>query len=155
MRTCSQLHCLAENYVIEIAMFRIKINIFVFNSFAMKVIFSTLFCFLLLNAFGQKDVDPNILTIETPILSEGYEAQVFSFKNTSFAVFHFEGEGLNKLYLHIFHYSGDFKLLNEVKFATTGFKLSEVRGPFWDQNNRIYFFGQNDVGVIKLGRYHR
>ena len=150
MRTCSQLHCLAENYVTEIGKFKFKINKFVFfNSFSMKIFFSIFFCFLFLNAFGQKDVDPTILTIETPILSEGSEAQVFSFKNNSFAVFHFEGEGLNKLYLHIFHYSGDFKLLNEVKFATTGFKLSEVRGPFWDQNNRIYFFGQNDSGGKK------
>ena len=116
----------------------------------MKVIFSILFCFLFLNAFGQKDVDPNILTIETPLLSEGYEAQVISFKNNSFAVFHLDGgEGFNNLVLHIYHYSVDFQLLNDVKFATTGFKQSEVRGPFWDQNNRIYFFGQNDIGGKK------
>lgn len=116
----------------------------------MKVLFSIFFCFLFLNAFGQKDVDPNILTIETPLLSEGYEAQVISFKNNSFAVFHLDGgEGFNNLVLHIYHYSVDFKLLNDVKFATTGFKQSEVRGPFWDQNNRIYFFGQNDIGGKK------
>jgi hypothetical protein len=107
----------------------------------MKVIFSILFCFLFLNAFGQKDVDPSIFTIEIPHkLTRGNEPLIICFKNNSFIVIDHDGGNMN-----LQHYSASFSLLHQESVDVSDFK---IKATTWDEKNRVYFFGRNEVAGI-------
>lgn len=106
----------------------------------MKVIFSIFFCFLFLNAFGQKDVDPNLLTIETPM--GGVGPFITTFKNKSFTVVYLVMFGApSKRGIHLKHYSNNFELLNDETIYTSNFELLT---PLWDNNNGLSIVGKND-----------
>lgn len=106
----------------------------------MKVIFSIFFCLLFLNAFGQKDVDPNLLTIETPM--GGVGPFITTFKNKSFTVVYLVMFGApNKRGIHLKHYSDNFELLNDEIIYTSNF---ELLAPLWDNNNGMSIVGKND-----------
>jgi hypothetical protein len=106
----------------------------------MKVIFSIFFCFLFLNAFGQKNVDPDILTIENPI--GGVGPYITTFKNKSFTVVYLVMFAApSKRGIHLKHYSDNFELLNDETIYTSNF---ELLAPLWDNNNGMSIVGKND-----------
>lgn len=109
----------------------------------MKSILLLSFLFISTLSFGQETVDTSIFEIDIPyMITDGHEPQLFIFKNNSFAVVFEDGTLTGKNSLVLQHYTNDFTLLKEEKIDISGL---ELYGGFSDENNRIYFFGQNKL----------